>query len=317
MRAEQFPTSEDSLCLGANQHLVCIEREWNYLSPSISLKILGGRIGKQSVTRVSVTTFFAVDTGIGSERSVAGHTITSSYSSIRSTGCMTTAYRAPELILGTIMLRAGLTGGLGSGKSTVAAMFRSLGAHVIEADAIGRELMSPGQDVYRSIVSHFGPDVASADGTLDRRRLAEIAFRQNRFLELNRIVHPAVIAAQRERAERIFAEFPNAVIIVESALIFEADAQNTAPGWKQRFDRLILVTVPDEIKIARYLARMASNSTSQNDLEADARARLAAQIPDTEKIPLCDYVIRNDGSIEETQEQVRRIFAELAAVARV
>lgn len=215
------------------------------------------------------------------------------------------------------MLRAGLTGGLGSGKTAVAAMFKSLGAHVIEADAIGRELMSPGQDVFRKIVSHFGPGVVSADGTLDRRLLAELAFRQNRLLELNRIVHPAVIDAQREWAERVFAKDPNAVVIVESALIFEADAQGTAPGWRDRFDRLILVTAPDEVKVARYLARGASSARPMEDLEADARARLAAQIPDCEKIPLCDYVIRNDGSIEETQEQVRRIFAELAAAARV
>src|SRR5262249_8897464 len=152
-----------------------------------------------------------------------------------------------------------LTGGLGSGKTTVAAMFRSLGAHVIEADAVGRELMSPGQAVYRDIVQHFGPEVVNADGTLNRRLLADLSFRQKRLPELNRIVHPPVIAAQQEWAERIFADDPNAVVIVESALIFEADAQGTAPGWRKRFDRIILVTVPDEMKIARYLARMANS----------------------------------------------------------
>ena len=215
------------------------------------------------------------------------------------------------------MLRAGLTGGLGSGKTTVAAMFRSLGAHVIEADAVGRELMSPGQAVYRDIVQHFGPEVVNADGTLNRRLLADLSFRQKRLPELNRIVHPPVIAAQQEWAERIFADDPNAVVIVESALIFEADAQGTAPGWRKRFDRIILVTVPDEMKIARYLARMASSATPQKDLETDARARLAAQIPDEQKIPQCDYVIRNDGTLDETREQVNRAFAELSAAGRV
>jgi dephospho-CoA kinase len=215
------------------------------------------------------------------------------------------------------MLRAGLTGGLGSGKSTVASMFRSLGAHVIEADAIGRELMSPGQNVYQEIVTHFGPEVVNRDQTLNRRLLADLAFRQSRLAELNRIVHPAVIAEQQRKAECIFIEDPNAVVIVESALIFEADAQGTAPGWRERFDKLILVTAPDELKIARYVARMADGTRSVAELEADARARLAAQIPDSEKMPFCDYVIHNDGHLELTQRQVERIFAELTAASRV
>jgi len=215
------------------------------------------------------------------------------------------------------MLRAGLTGGLGSGKTTVAGIFRSLGARVIEADAVGRELMSPGQTVYREIVEHFGPKVVRTDGTLSRSVLADLAFRQNRLQELNRIVHPAVIAAQRDWADRIFTEDPNAVVIVESAVIFEADAQGTAPGWRERFDRLILVTAPEEVKIARYLARMSGSGAPAKDLEADARARLAAQIPDREKIPLCDYVIHNDGPLAETQKRVESIFSELAAAARV
>ena len=215
------------------------------------------------------------------------------------------------------MLRAGLTGGLGSGKTTVAGMFRSLGAHLIEADAVGRELMSPGQAVYRDIVAHFGHEVVNGDGTLNRRLLAELAFRHDRLLELNRIVHPAVIAAQQGEAERVFAGNRNAVVIVESAVIFEADAQGTAPGWRQRFDRIILVTAPDEVKIARYVARMAQSARPPQELEADARARLAAQIPDSEKVPLCDYVIRNEGPIEETRRQVESVFAELAAAARV
>jgi dephospho-CoA kinase len=215
------------------------------------------------------------------------------------------------------MLRAGLTGGLGSGKSTVAAMFRSLGAYVIEADAIGRELMSPGRSVYQQIVSHFGSDVINPDETLNRRLLADLAFRQNRLAELNRIVHPAVIAEQQKRAQRIFAEDRNAIVIVESALIFEADAQGTARGWRQRFDKIILVTAPDEAKIARYVTRLADSGRSVADLESDARSRLAAQIPDSQKVPFCDYVIDNDGNIEQTQLQVERIFAELAAASRV
>jgi len=216
------------------------------------------------------------------------------------------------------MLRAGLTGGLGSGKTTVAEIFRSLGAHVIQADAIGRELMSPGHAVYDEIIRRFGPEVVRADGSLDRRLLAELAFRQNRLAELNQIVHPPVITAQQQWAEEIFAKDPDAVVIVESALIFEADRQGSAPGWRQRFDKIILVTAPLDLRIARYVDRMAAlpNAPSPAELEADARRRIAAQIPDEEKIPLVDYIIHNHGPLAATRLEVERIFAELARISR-
>jgi len=216
------------------------------------------------------------------------------------------------------MLRAGLTGGLGSGKTMVAAMFRSLGAHVIEADAVGREMMAPGHAVYDEIIRQFGPGVVRADGLLDRRHLADLAFRQNRLAELNRIVHPPVIAAQQQWADAIFAHEPDAVAIVESALIFEADRQGSAPGWRRRFDRVILVTAPIEMRVARYVDRMASlpGAPSKPELEADARRRIAAQIPDEEKIPLSDFVIRNDDSMEATRLQVEGVYAELAGASK-
>jgi dephospho-CoA kinase len=210
------------------------------------------------------------------------------------------------------MLKVGLTGGLGSGKTTVAAILQSLGAHIISADALGRELMSPNHDVYDQIVQRFGPSVVSSDGTLNRALLADLAFRQGRLAELNQIVHPAVIAEQQKWAEEIFIREPCAVAIVESALIFEADRQGSAPGWRQRFNRIILVTAPVNLRIARYADRMARlpNAPSRAELEADARRRIAAQIPDSEKIPLADYVIANDGPIAATRAQVERIYAE-------
>ena len=216
------------------------------------------------------------------------------------------------------MLRAGLTGGLGSGKTAVAAILRSLGAHVIEADAVGRELMSPGHSVYDEIVQRFGSEVTRADGTLDRRLLADLAFRQNRLAELNQIVHPPVVAAQQQWAEQLFAKDPDAVAIVESALIFEADQQGSAPGWRRRFDCIILVTAPEQQRIARYVDRMAllPDAPSRAELEAEARRRIAAQIPDEEKIPLADFVIHNSGSLEATRLEVERIYAELARASR-
>lgn len=212
------------------------------------------------------------------------------------------------------MLRVGLTGGLGSGKTTVAAELRALGAHVIEADEVARNLMQPGAAVYQSIVEHFGPGVLRADSTLDRSLLADLAFRQNRLAELNRLVHPPVIAAQQQWAERIFAADPAAVAVVESALIFEADQQGSAPGWSRRFDRIILVTAPEAARITRYVDRIAQlpGAPARAEIEADARRRIAAQIPDSEKVPLADFVLRNEDLLDDLRREVARVYKELA-----
>lgn len=213
-------------------------------------------------------------------------------------------------------MRVGLTGGLGSGKSTVAAMLRERGLQVLEADAIARELMQPGQSVYSGIVQHFGPSVVRADGTLDRARLAALSFGEGRLQELTRIVHPPVIAEQERRTAEMLACDPAAIVVVESALIFEAEASGTAPGWHQRFDRIVLVATPDEVKIRRFLARsLPPDATAEQRAAAehDARGRMAAQLPDSAKIPHCDYVIDNSGTLEETRLQVEHIAAELRA----
>jgi dephospho-CoA kinase len=219
------------------------------------------------------------------------------------------------------VLRVGLTGGLGSGKSTVAGMFEELGAAVIGADQLGRELMEPGQAVYAAIVETFGSKVVRGDGTLDRRALAELAFQHNRADALNRIVHPAVVAAEERWMRVVFANDPSRVAIVESALIFEVERWGTAPGWMERFDKLILVTVPDDVKVARFVTRMMGSERGQDErreaLSRDARARIAAQIPDAEKAEGCDYVIDNTCSPEVTRGVVGRIYRELVLAARV
>jgi dephospho-CoA kinase len=216
------------------------------------------------------------------------------------------------------MLRVGLTGGLGSGKSTVAGIFQELGAAVSSADQLGRQLMQPGQQVYAAIVEAFGRSVVRGDGSLDRKALAELAFQHNQADKLNHIVHPAVVAAEEEWMRGVFAADPKRVAIVESALIFEVEKWGTAPGWAQRFDRLILVTVPDEVKITRFIARMMATEGPESRREAltqDARARMAVQIPDREKAARCEYVIDNSGSIEETRRRVEEIYRELAQAA--
>jgi dephospho-CoA kinase len=211
------------------------------------------------------------------------------------------------------MLRVGLTGGLGSGKSTVAGMFAELGAAVVSADQLGRQLMHPGEAVYAAIVETFGSGVVRNDGSLDRKALAELAFQHNQADALNHIVHPAVVAAEEEWMRGIFAADPGRVAIVESALIFEVEKWGTAPGWAQRFDKLILVTVPDEVKIARFVARMVT----RDGAEADARARIAAQIPDKEKVGRCDYVIDNTGSLETTRAVVEKIYEDLVRFSSI
>jgi dephospho-CoA kinase len=216
------------------------------------------------------------------------------------------------------VLRIGLTGGLGSGKSTVAALLRDHGLTVFEADALAREIMEPGQAAYRGIVEEFGPSVVRPDGTLNRPRLAGLAFGEGRLGDLNRIVHPPVIAEQERRMNALFANDPQAIAVVESALIFEAEAWGSVPHWRERFDRIVLVTAPDELKIQRFLARILTAEATPEQraaAERDARARLAAQLPDSVKIPLSHAVIDNSGFPEATRRQVDRLVDELRAVA--
>jgi dephospho-CoA kinase len=217
------------------------------------------------------------------------------------------------------MLRVGLTGGLGSGKTTVAAFLRELGAHVIEADALGRQVMEPGREVYNQIVRTFGPEVVSPDGRLDRPKLAELAFSGGRLRELNSIVHPAVIAAQQKWMEDLFERHPSAVGVIESALIFEVVRDALARGekdsvladWRRRIDCVVLVTAPDDLKIARYVARICPPGPARAAAEADARTRLAQQIPDAEKIALSDYVIDNSGDKAALYDQVADLWQSL------
>ena len=221
------------------------------------------------------------------------------------------------------MLRVGLTGGLGSGKTTAARLFAALGAHVLQSDAIGRQLMEPGKAVYDAVVAHFGGFVVSADGTLDRAALARIAFAEGRVEELNAIVHPAVIARQAELSAAIFAKDAAAVVMVESALIFETNYGETNDSgrerWHSRFDRIILVTAPEEVKIARFVARSAPEGSlsegQKTELEAEARRRLAQQISDERKSALCDYVLTNGGALTELEWQVDQLWPILKAAA--
>jgi dephospho-CoA kinase len=220
------------------------------------------------------------------------------------------------------MLRVGLTGGLGSGKSTVSAYLRKLGAEVIEADEMGRELMEPGHAVYDEIIEEFGPEVVLPDGHLDRPKLAELAFRPKngkaRLDDLNAIVHPAVIAAQGDWMRQVFARNPKAVAVVESALIFEVERDARRRGesegvltfWRRRFDRIIVVAAPDDVKIARYVARV-SPAGWDDKVAADARSRLARQLSDAVKVSRADFVLENTGDLITLHAQIDAVWRQL------
>ncbi len=222
------------------------------------------------------------------------------------------------------MLRVGITGQLGSGKSTVAAMLGARGAHVFSADEIGRELMQPGHAVYDAVVRTFGPDVVKPDGSLDRAALAREVFSANRIEELNAIVHPAVIVEQQRRMAELFAREPQAIAVVESALIFEAErdaarrgTSDPVLGWRNRFDKIILVTASEQTRLDRFVARALSNSAAppsaerEAELREDARRRMAVQIPDSEKASQVDFILANDGPPAGLETQVDALWRSL------
>jgi dephospho-CoA kinase len=203
------------------------------------------------------------------------------------------------------VLKVGLTGGIAAGKSVVGEMFARLGAQVIQADEISHQLMLPGEEVYREVVERFGDGILDPDGKVNRARLAELAFggagKASRVQELNQIVHPAVIRRQEEWVAEVGRRDPHAIAIVEAALILEA-------RMDEGFDLLVVVTCRPEQRIERWARRL------KVDLETASREvtrRMAAQLPDEEKIKAADYVIDNSGSLDETERQVRKIYAEL------
>ena len=212
-------------------------------------------------------------------------------------------------------LRVGLTGGLACGKSTVADMFAALGANVIQADPIAHELMRPGQPVYEEVVKRFGPEIVQPDGSISRSKLAQLAFAGRRVQELNNIVHPAVIQRQEEWMAEVTRQDPKKIAIVEAALIFEA-------GVSRRFDKLVVVTCNAEQKKARFANRVLSPAEREDPqrlaaAHAEAERRIKTQWPDSEKSAAAHYVIDNSGTLEQTESQVRNVFAKLKAEAEL
>jgi len=193
----------------------------------------------------------------------------------------------------------GLTGNFGSGKSTVASMFLRQGFPVLDADRISREVTSPGGRAYPSVVREFGRRILLPDGTLDRKKLAEIVFSDpSRRARLEAVTHPAILEAMKESLEELSREGYRAAV-VEAALIHES-------GRKGLFDAVILVRCDEETQLRRVIARDGMP-------REQASLRLRAQMDAAGKAERSDHVIDNSGSLEETRAQVERLARILLA----
>lgn len=195
-------------------------------------------------------------------------------------------------------LLVGLTGGIATGKSTVSTMFAHLGAKVVDADLLAREVVMPGQRAYAEIVQEFGPEVLQADGQLDRKRLGAIVFADTeKRKRLEQITHPAI----RVRQQRILSVYEeeafDGIVVWDAAVLIES-------GGATAMDRLVVVTADAETELARLMARDGFS-------EADARRRIASQMPLAEKVKLADYVIDNSRSRDATGRRVREVYRAL------
>ncbi len=204
-------------------------------------------------------------------------------------------------------LLVGLTGSIATGKSTVSRMFAHLGARVLDADLLAREVVMPGQPAYLKIVEEFGQSVVQEDGTLDRKGLGAIVFAEPaRRKRLEEITHPAIAARQQRILSVLEEEAFEGIVIWDVALLFET-------GGVAKVDRVVVVYADPETEVARLVAR-------DGMAEADARARIASQMPVAEKAKRAHYVIDNSGDRAHSEGQVKAVYeallAELAARPR-
>jgi dephospho-CoA kinase len=195
------------------------------------------------------------------------------------------------------MRKLGLTGGIASGKSTVAATLRGLGFDVIFADEISRRLLDPGEAAYEETVREFGREIVLADGTLDRKKIAAIVFAdRNKLDRLNAIIHPRVEAQILKQLDEWADEGNRKVAFVEAALLVEA-------GYMKNLDGLVVTWCKPEQQLERLTARGMT--------EQEAQSRIAAQMPVEEKLKLATYKIDCSQSIEETRRQVKELAKSL------
>ncbi len=198
----------------------------------------------------------------------------------------------------SIFAPVGLTGGIASGKSTVAGLFRTWGAYVLDADEISRRALDPGTSCYEQTISFFGQGILHPDGTVDRGKLASIVFSDKTALAaLNGIIHPYVQDTIRADSERSFADVPDRLIVWDVPLLFET-------GYDRDCAKTVVVTARQDLRVQRILERDGST-------KAAALRRIRAQMPDREKVRRATIVIRNNGSRAELEKRAREVFNEL------
>lgn len=196
------------------------------------------------------------------------------------------------------MLKIGLTGGIATGKSYVISVLRELGCEVLDADLTAREVVEPGQPAFNEIVNHFGREILSPDGTLDRAKLGAAIFASPTQREkLNAIVHPRVFEAQARWLAEIANRNPPTIAVVDAALMIET-------GSYRRFDKLIVVYCEPEIQIERLMAR-------NNFSREEALTRISAQMPSAEKLKYADFTINTSLGFEDTRRQVESLYGQL------
>jgi len=196
------------------------------------------------------------------------------------------------------LLKVGLTGGYASGKSTVAKMFVELGATLIDADKLAREVVKPDKQAWFEIVAHFGKGILLKNGEIDRKALGEIVFGSDAERErLNAIVHPRVLDEELKAIEEIKGRGLDAILILSVPLLIES-------GHYRQCDKIVVVTVDRDTQIKRLMERDGFS-------REESLRRISAQMPLSEKVTYADFVIDNSGSIQETEFQVKEVFKKL------
>ena len=193
------------------------------------------------------------------------------------------------------MLVVGLTGGIASGKSTVAGILKDLGALVIDADILSREVVLPHTRCWKSITAHFGKGILNKDLSINRKKLASRIFSDpEKRMRLNRIIHPAIKKRIRQLITDIGHDDAGALVIVDAALLVET-------GMYRDYDRLVVVAADENVQLARLMRRDRCSLTA-------AQRRLRSQLPLAPKMQVADYVINNQGSLAQTRRQTRMLF---------
>lgn len=194
-------------------------------------------------------------------------------------------------------MNIGLTGGIASGKSTVSAYLVAMGAVLIDADQIAREVVLPGTPALNKIEQLFGTEVITEEGTLNRKKLGELVFANESSRKLlEGILHPEIRKIMNQRMNQLEADNPRRLVVVDVPLLYES-------GLASMFDKVMLVYVPREIQLERLMNRDGLS-------RGQAEARLEAQMPIEQKVQLADFVIDNSGTLEETGAQLQQFWRE-------